>query len=182
MKLFYSGNYKKNLFWFIVLLFPVLLFAQNPVTSSQKSDFWRHVQFGGGFGLNIGSGYTDVTLAPGAIYNFNDYFALGAGLQGSYVSSKHYYSSAIYGGSILALFNPVEEIQLSLEVEEVRVNNTYEEVGAPKLKDNFWNTGLFVGGGYRAENVTIGARYNLLYDKDKSVYSEAFMPFIRVYF
>jgi hypothetical protein len=32
------------------------------------------------------------------------------------------------------------------------------------------------------ENVTIGARYNVLFDKDKNVYGEAFMPFVRVFF
>ena len=75
----------------------------------------------------------------------------------------------------------IEEIQFSLEVEEVSVNNTYLFTGG-NYKQSFWNTGLFVGGGYRADNVTIGARLNLLYDKNKDVYGQAFMPFIRAYF
>lgn len=149
---------------------------------ASKSNFWSRVQFGGGVGLSIGSGYTDITLAPSAIYNLNEYVALGGGLQGSYVSSKNYFDSTIYGGSLVALFNPIEEVQLSLEIEQVRVNNVYKETGFPAFKDNFWNTGLFIGGGYRVDNITIGARFNVLHDKNKNVYSEAFMPFVRAYF
>jgi hypothetical protein len=37
------------------------------------------VQFGGGVGLGFGSNYTDISLAPSAIYNFNEYVALGLG-------------------------------------------------------------------------------------------------------
>jgi hypothetical protein len=60
----------------------------------------------------VGSGYTDLTLAPSAIYNFNEYFSAEF-LLGTYVSSKNYYNSLHYGGSLVTLFNPIEEIQLS---------------------------------------------------------------------
>jgi long-subunit fatty acid transport protein len=157
-------------------------YGQTQQDVKPKSDFWNHVQFGGGFGIGLGSGYTDVTLAPSAIYNLNDYISIGAGLQGSIVSQKDFYSSAIYGVNVITLFNPVEEVQLSIELEQVRVNNTFRNPTTGTIKDNFWNTGLFVGAGYRMENVTIGMRYNLLFNKDKNVYTDAVMPFIRVYF
>lgn len=170
------------------LLFSLAAFAQEGTKS--KSEFWSHVSFGGGLGASFGSDYTDVSISPSALYEFNRYFGLGVGLQGSYVKVKgdynndqlNNYNSWIYGGSLIGLVNPIEEIQLSLEVEQVRVNSTFRYEGAPTFKDNFWNTALFVGAGYRAENVTIGVRYNLLFDKDKSVYYEPFMPFVRVYF
>lgn len=182
MKRFNPDNSKISVILFFTMLFPILVFSQNDTITSQRSDFWQRVQFGGGFGLNFGSGYTDITLAPSGIYNFNRYVSAGVGLQGSFVSSRNNFSSAIYGGSIIGLFNPIEQVQLSLEVEQVRVNTSYKNAGEPDIKDNFWNTGLFVGGGYRAGNVTLGVRYNVLHNKDKRVYSEAFMPFIRVYF
>jgi long-subunit fatty acid transport protein len=148
----------------------------------QKNYFWDKVKFGGGFGLSVGSGFTDITLAPNAIYNFNEYVSLGAGLQGSYISSTiDGYKSAIYGGSLITLFNPLEQIQLSAELEQVRVNRTLNLLTG-NFKDNFWNTGLFFGAGYRVENITVGVRYNVLYNRNDFVYSEAFMPFIRVYF
>jgi hypothetical protein len=34
----------------------------------------------GGVGLGFGSNYTDISLAPSAIYNFNEYVALGLGV------------------------------------------------------------------------------------------------------
>jgi hypothetical protein len=168
----------------LVLVFGIFskIYGQTDLAVKQKSNFWKQVQYGGGFGLNIGTGFTDITLAPNAIYNLNQYLALGAGLQGSIVSQKDYYSSAIYGVNTIVLINPVEEVQLSIELEQVRVNYTFRNPTTGTLKDNFWNTGLFVGGGYRMENVTMGMRYNLLFNKDKNVYADAMMPFIRVYF
>ena len=74
-----------------------------------------------------------------------------------------------------------EVLKCLIELEEVNVNNKYIDLGG-NYKDSFWNTGLFVGGGYQEGNVTIGARYNLLFNKDKNIYGDAFMPFVRLYF
>ncbi len=181
---------QKNTFQMVtrVLLFIVLfgipfkvLSQEKPLPKAKTGDFWDHVQFGGGFGLAIGNDFTDITVAPSAIYNFNDFFSLGTGLQYSRLKRKDYYSSNVIGGSVVGLFNPLEEIQLSLEVEQVHVSTSYEDLN-DNIKRSFWNTGLYVGGGYRADNVTIGARFNLLFDKNKDLYGDAFMPFIRVYF
>ena len=174
----------------LIMLFSGSLAAQDSNSEKSKSDFWKHVQFGGGIGASFGNGYTDVSLAPGAVYNFNRYVAVGIGLQGSYVKVKgDYYSddlnnyqSWIYGGSLLTFFNPSEQIQLSAELEQVRVNTTYDFAAGADLDSDFWNTALFLGLGYRSQNVTIGVRYNVLYDRNKSVYAEPFMPFVRVYF
>ncbi len=176
---FYNLTKRVTFLFFISISFSI----SSQVTTPPKAtnDFWDKVQLGGGFGLNIGSGFTDITIAPSAIYNFNQYVSLGIGLQGSYVSSKENYRATILGGSLISLFNPIDEIQLSVELEEMNVTTKYQLVGND-VKTNFWNTGLYLGAGYRAENVTIGARYNVLFDKDKSVYSNALMPFVRVYF
>ena len=159
----------------------VISAQEKPLPKAKTGAFWERVDFGGGLGLGISSGYTNITVAPSAIYNFNDYFALGSGLQYSYLKQKNYYSSNVFGGSIMGFFNPIEEVQLSLELEEVNVNNKYEDLGG-NYSRSFWNTGLFLGGGYRQENVIIGGRINVLYDKDKDIYGSAFMPFVRVFF
>ena len=83
--------------------------------------------------------------------------------------------------SLITLFNPIHEVQLSAELEQLRVNNTYTAF-LPSIKDNFWNTALFLGAGYRSQNVTVGIRYNILYRESNNVYSQAWMPFVRVYF
>lgn len=177
---------------FVVLGFSNIQ-AQN-IAPKAKSDFWQRVQFGGGLGLSFGNKYTNISVAPGAIYNVNDYFAIGLGAQYSYINQKPYvfnanqtveYSSNLYGGSVIALFNPIQSIQLSAEIEQLRVNTERKVITnaiVQNINDDFWNTALFVGAGYRTRNVTIGARYNVLHEKSKNVYSEPFMPFVRVYF
>lgn len=156
-----------------------LLAQQQTIDPQSESDFWKKVQFGGGIGLGFGSEYTNISLAPSAIYNFNEYVALGLGAQYTYAKQKNYYASHLYGGSIVALFNPINEIQLSAELEQLRVNVDLD--GSNSNSQDYWNTGLFLGVGYRTGNVTIGARYNVLNDNN-NVYGNAFMPFVRVYF
>lgn len=158
--------------------------AQNdsiPKPTKQKSDFWKKVQFGGGFSLSVSGDYTYILIAPGAIYPLNQYVAVGAGLQYSYAREKHIYDSHLYGVSAITLINPIPQAQFSVEVEQLRVNNTYTAY-IPEIKDNFWNTGLFLGLGYQSQNVTFGFRYNILYREDHDVYGEAWMPFVRAYF
>lgn len=163
----------------LVFLFGFSMASSAQTTPSSDNDFWKKVQFGGGIGASFGSDYTDVTVAPGAIYNFNPVVAAGVGLQGSYIRVRNNYESYIYGGSLIGIVNPLEFLQISAELEEVRVNRTYTGFND---SDNFWNTALFLGAGYRTQNVTIGARYNVLYNENDNVYSDPFMPFVRVYF
>ena len=151
------------------------------IAKNNPNEFWKQVQFGGGFGFNLGSGYTEIAVAPSAIYPLNRYISVGSGLIGSYTRLKNQYSSSIYGVSAISLFNPIEKIQLSLELEQIRVNTTSSFI-SNQVSIKYWNTGLYVGAGYRNGNVTLGARYNLLFDKNESTYSDALMPFIRFYF
>ncbi len=155
--------------------------AQDTIVKPQNSNFWKKVRFGGGLGLGLGSDYTNITIAPSAIYEANEYVAFGLGLQYSYVKQRDFYDSHIYGASVIGLLNPVPQVQLSVELEELRANNTYTQF-KPEIKDNFWNTALFLGAGYRNNNLTIGIRYNVLFNESDNVYSQAWMPFVRVYF
>jgi hypothetical protein len=172
----------KTVFLLVFLMSSAAFHAQGQDLPKAKTGaFWENVQFGGGLGLSISNDYTDILIAPSAIYNFNDRFGLGAGLQYSNLKQKDYYSSNVYGGSLIGLFDPIEEIQLSLELEEANVHNKYDDLGG-NLKTTFWNTALYLGAGYRQDNVTIGGRVNVLFDKDRDVYGSAFMPFVRVLF
>lgn len=155
--------------------------------TAQDNDFWSKVRFGGAAAAAFGSGYTDVTLAPGALYQFNQFAALGVSVSGSYVHQRNYYDSAIYGGSVIGLVNPYPQIQVSVEVEQLCVNLDYDDRYAENFdiqrkQRDFWNTALFFGLGYQAGNVTVGLRYNILYKERDLVYSDALMPFLRVYF
>jgi hypothetical protein len=166
--------------FFCFLLTTSMLFSQNQTLQTNNSNFWEKVRFGGGFGLSFGN-FTEITVTPAAIYQMSDKFAIGPGLQYSYVSSTDNFRSTFYGASLISLFNPTEFVQLSLELEQLKVNRSVLNV-TPNIKDNFWNTALQVGVGYNSGDVVIGGRYNLLFNKENNVYGTAFMPFIRVFF
>lgn len=180
MKIKWPINSKNQLF-FCVVFFIIFASSAQQNKSAAANPFWDKVRYGGGFGLGFGSGYTDITLAPNAIYHFNEQIGLGIGIQASFNRLKDQYASFLYGVNAIAIYNPIEEVQLSVEIEQVRVNATYPTIPNP-IHDNFWNTGLYVGAGYRTSNVTTGLRYNVLYDPNKSVYNDALMPFIRFSF
>ena len=170
---------KSVLIVIIALITNTLHAQQQTITTNSSSDFWKNVQFGGGIGLGFSTGYTNISLSPSAIYNFNQYAALGLGAQYTYIKQKNFYNANLYGGSVIGLFNPFPQIQLSAELEQLRVNVNYDDVNSNS--QDFWNTGLFLGAGYRSGSATIGARYNVLSDKN-NIYGNAFMPFVRVYF
>jgi len=144
-----------------------------------SNPFWEKVRFGGGLGLGFGNNFTNISVAPSAIYEFNEYVALGVGLQGSYLKQREAFTSYLYGASLIGLTNPVDFLQFSAELEQLRVNTTYE---FSDIKENFWNTALFLGAGYRNQNVTIGIRYNVLHRDSNNIYGQAWMPFVRVFF
>ena len=152
-------------------------FAQN---STNNSDFWNHVRFGGGIGLGFINNGFNGSISPSAIYQFNDQFAAGTSLNFSYAKFNDDKFLA-YGGSVLSLFNPIPQLQLSTEFEQLRINRTlYSQT--INIEDNYWLPAFFVGIGYSTPNVTFGLRYDLLYNDNKSIYGNALMPFARVYF
>ena len=173
----------KPIFVIMALFFFSYTNAQQNYTINQSPNFWDKVQFGGGLGLGFGSGYTNISVMPSAIYNINEVVAMGVGLQFGYLYQKNYYESFVYGGSFITLVSPIPQLQLSAELEQVRVDTDYEEnYYHPGYSDAYWNTALYLGAGYRTGNVTIGARYDVLYNPNKSLYGSGFMPFVRAYF
>lgn len=142
--------------------------------------FWSNVRFGGGIGLGFGDGFFSGTLAPSAIYQFNPKVALGVGLNGTYNSEKNVYTSTILGGSLISLYNVIPEIQISAEFEQLNVNRKFKNNLAND--QNYWYPGLFLGAGYGNRNMMFGIRYDVLYDERRSIYANAWMPFVRVFF
>ncbi|WP_396635658.1 alpha-ketoglutarate decarboxylase [Maribacter sp. R77961] len=168
----------KNILLFLITCISVQLsFGQ---LGSQKSDFWRRVNFGGGLGLGFTNGGFNAAVSPSAIYNFNNAFAAGVSLNFNYAKFNDDKLLA-YGGSILSLYNPIPQIQLSAELEQLRINRTLR--GFPvDITDNYWSPALFLGLGYKTNNITVGLRYDILYDDERSIYANALLPFVRVYF
>lgn len=148
---------------------------------SGKNEFWSKVRYGGGIGLGFGNNTFNAAVSPSAIYQANNLFAVGLGLTFNYSKFRESKLTA-YGGSLMTLFNPIRPIQLSAELEQLRVNRSFEVTGGPDLEDNYWSPALFLGVGYSNRNVTVGIRYDVLYDEEKSIYADPWMPFVRVYF
>ena len=164
------------LLFFILIGFTVL--GQNQIA---KSDFWNNVRFGGGIGLGFTNGGFNGSISPSAIYQVNEQFATGVSLNFNYAKFNDDKLLA-YGGSLLSLYNPVPFLQLSGEFEQLRINRTISYIGLDDIEDNYWSPALFLGIGYSNQNVTFGIRYDVLYDDNKSIYANAWMPFVRVYF
>lgn len=179
------GIYNKKPIKRIITYFWFMLISTNTYSqidySSAKSNFWQNVSFGGAVGLSFGNGFFSGTLAPSAIYNFNDHFAAGIGLNATYAKEKDFYSATILGGSVIGLYSPIPEIQISAEFEELNVNRKYEFTQTV-VDENYWYPALFLGAGFRTGPVTLGLRYDVLYERNKSIYANAYVPFIRVYF
>lgn len=174
---------KRYVLSFGVLIAFLFLIPATSVAQSLEDpapNFWDHVRFGGGLGLNFGNGFFSGSISPSAIYQFNPYFSAGPSLIYSYQKSD-FFKSSLYGGSIIGLANPIPEIQLSAEIEQLRVNQEVEFIDGIE-EDDFWNTALFVGAGFRTGGVTIGIRYNVLFQEGESIYADAWAPFVRVYF
>ena len=178
MNLFLSST--KKLLYFAVFLYSSHYYAVAQNTEVPKRTLWEDVRFGGSLGLNFTNGYFSGFVAPKAIYDFNRYTSAGVGLAGSYNNTSRY-SSYTVGGSVIGLLRPFNPLQLSAEFEEHYVSRDFKLDGA-NISDQYWYPALFVGVGYNTGPVTVGVRYDVLYDSEKSIYANAFMPFVSVYF
>ena len=176
MNLILSINKKTALIFIIIFCC-----FQNIIAQEVKSNFWSHVRFGGGLGLNFGDDFFSATLAPSSIYEFDKNVALGLGLNATFNNQKSVYKSTILGGSLIGLYNPIQGLQLSAEFEQLNVNRRYN-LNLNITDDNYWIPALYLGAGYRSGNVTFGIRYDVLYDDEKSIYADAWAPFVRFYF
>lgn len=171
----------------------LLLFFTTAISEAQQAatDFWSNVRYGGNLGLNFSTGYTAVQVAPQALYQVNPFVGVGVGLNGSYINRNfdrrnnfvninQDFSSTILGGSVIGLFQPIREIQLSTEFEYLNINQDFDD---PSIGDRkYWVPAFFVGAGYVTGPVTIGARYDLLFNEGRSLYRNGIQPFVRVFF
>ena len=174
-------------FSFTLFLFLFFILNLGAAQSNLQTEerFWDRVLFGGNLGASFGNDFTSVIIAPQAIYKVNEFVGLGVGLNYSYSELDADdprildYSSNIYGGGFIGLFNPIPEIQASFDFEVLNVNRNFEVQG---IDEQYWVPALFLGAGYRQGNFIIGARYDVLYNENKSVYNNGIQPFVRVLF
>lgn len=162
-----------------LLLFALLVLFTAPEAHSQAPASGR-VRFGGGLGLSLGRDAFQLGISPSALYQVNEHLGVGAGLNYTYSKFDDYKLNA-WGGSLIGLANPVPFLQLSAEFEELRVHRSIRTPNT-SLQESYWVPALYLGVGYTSGPVTAGIRFDLLYDADRSLYANAWSPFIRVYF
>ena len=179
---------KNYLIYFFLLFITFSSFSQKEnqpkteETHKKKNEFWKKVTFGGGLGLNFSNSITTVSIAPTAVYNFNPKFSSGIGFNFGYSNfAIDNIKQFNYGASLIGLYNPFNGLQLSTEFEFMHVSQTQEFAGN-KLKNNFNFPALYIGAGYRLNNITAGLRYDVLYNENKTIYRSPFTPFVRVFF
>ena len=178
----------KNPFLKTALIIGVFLFSVNvhsQVTEVTITDSTatteKPLKFGCGFGLNFVGG-TNIGLSPHLIYDLSDKISLGAGLQGNYTSIKNLQKTITYGANVIGQYNPIEKLTTLIEFAQLKVNTTTENVTGD-VKRDYWDSALFVGAGLNiTPKISLGAKYNLLYDKDESVYTSPIIPFVNITF
>lgn len=158
----------KKFLLFVLLSIPL-------ITYSQKSDFWEQVQFGGGFTVGFGN-QTTIGISPSAIYNFDNGFALGAGLNYLY-SEINDFSTSVYGASLISLYQTKIGVQLSGEFD---YNFAKQQDQFNSVNSNF--PALHLGIAYNQGRFAVGIRYDVLYNERKSVFASPFSPIVRFYF
>ena len=156
----------------------LLLFLSFSLTivSQQKSEFWEHVQFGGGFTANFSNQTTSIGISPSAIYNFDNGFALGTSLNYLY-SEINDFTTTVYGASLISLYQTNLGIQLSGEFD-YNFANQKDSFGT--VSTNF--PALHLGLAYNRGRFAVGFRYDVLYDTNKSVFASPISPIVRFYF
>lgn len=167
----------------IFLVCSLFFYQSNGQQDKQGSNFWNNVRFGGNVGANFGNNFTSILIAPQAIYKVNNTVGLGVGLNYSYserdLNRFDDFKSTVAGGSLIAIASPIDYLQVSADFEYLNVNRNFADAS---FDDNYWIPALFLGAGYRQGNFVIGARYDVLYDNERSIYNNGIQPFVRVLF
>ncbi len=139
----------------------------------------KKLRFGTGFGLNFVGG-TNISVAPHLTYNFNEKLAVGVGVQFNYLSIKDVQTTTSYGANSIFEYKPTKKILTLAEFVQLRVS-AKSDIGGSDT--SFWDSALFLGAGYFiTEKISLGAKYNVLYDEDESIYSSAIIPFVNIAF
>ncbi|MBL4939656.1 MAG: alpha-ketoglutarate decarboxylase [Lutibacter sp.] len=171
--------YKNIVLLTLLSMIHLNLLSQN--SELDKPKFFDNVRFGGGANIGMGSSYSTFSLSPSVVYDFSKEFGAGISMTYVYVKNKSTINATSnhYGGSVLALYKPINYVQLSTEYEHLKINQKL--IYGDALSQ--WQTALYVGIEYVTGKIAMGLRYDILFDKTTNViYASALSPVFRVYF
>lgn len=173
-------NLKKLLFLLSILACQYSAFSQ--LETEEKNNFWTKVRYGGRVNLGFGNNGTNIVLAPVAIYSVSPKVGVGASVSFGYSNFRNIDVSQFnYGASAILNYYPIREILMSAELEQTFVNRIIE-TGSGDIRNNFNFPALYLGLGYRLQNISFGFRYDVLYNDNRNIYNSALSPFIGVFF
>jgi hypothetical protein len=117
------------------LYYPVVFFAQqNDSTPKMENQFWKTYSLVW-IGLGFGSGFTDISVCQVPfITSMNTSLSGGIAIQ---IPKQRDFLRLICMEEVYCTFEPINEIQLSAELEQLRVN---VNDGSNTNSQNYWNT------------------------------------------
>jgi hypothetical protein len=152
-----------------------------PIVVSDSIKPVSKLKFGCGVGANFVGG-TNLSLSPNLTYQVSKSISLGGGLQASYSALKNIQNTTSFGLNLLGNYNPIKKITTVLEFAQIN-SKISNETGPSAVTRSFWESVLFVGAGLNiTPKISLGAKYNMLYKEEKSVYTSAIVPFVNIGF
>lgn len=156
--------------------------AQIGANISSPDNKWT---FGGGAGIGVSNGRgfsaTTISVAPRVGYKLTEDFELGISGSGSWLNSRNF-STTMFGVGPFANYYFGRNFYASARHQHYFISQK-NKVDNIKYKDN--EDALYLGAGYMTKiaggaYMQIGASYNVLYQKDKSIFGTGFVPHIGI--
>ncbi|MBP7172446.1 MAG: hypothetical protein KBA33_00060 [Cloacibacterium sp.] len=172
----------KKSFSFLLLSFGVFGFAQLGVSVPGNTAGQSKWTFGGYAGISASSGGgTGLYISPRVGYKIADNLEGGLSANLNW-SNSSYYSSTMVGVGPFANYYLGRSMYISGSLQEFFVN---QKIKTTNLSLSTNETALYLGGGYMQRlgeraYMQIGAMYNVLYNKNSSVFGGGFIPQIGI--
>lgn len=170
----------KKLLCFFLLIISITSFCQEDNTEINQPSKWR---VGGGLGLGFGNnGYFGFSIAPFAGYEIIP--ELEAGITAGYQYSKWDHSRQhLFNFGPYVNYYPVPFLFARSHFEHYIGSHEYDYSYGGSNKYNFDESALWLGAGYRSVGriqFYAGLMYNVLYQKDSSLFSSGLRPIVGV--
>ncbi|MBT3242473.1 MAG: hypothetical protein HN352_04935 [Bacteroidetes bacterium] len=132
--------------------------------AQEEESLRDRVFFGGSFGARLGT-VTHLDLSPLIAYRLTKKLSVGTGAVFQYLADRRYaepYNTGIYGAKLFGDYKLLQSVFAHSEIEILNLDSEY--YGDPVIRNieaspRFWNTAVFVGGGYQ---LNIGSRSSVM--------------------
>ncbi len=153
--------------------------------TNKNHQIYSHWRTGGGIGVAFGSNrYFEIQVNPSLGYQFNNQIETGITTGYTYTSDNYAKQNIFNIGPYLNYY-PIQNLFLRVNylyyTGEMKL--TWSDYKKYTTSYNIDESALWLGAGYQTSGTVrfqIGWLYNVLYDKDKSIFNSAWQPFAGV--